>query len=242
MDFNTNRLSTKKIVIISLALILIFLIIGICIYLNNRTIVEEPIIEDTPPTIIVDSDPLIIEPDAVEQSKTVGKLIAYVKNIRDLSTRIEYDIEVGLGENTTSSIVKATGNTAFFDFSTKSVAFSSDVKVGSSLVIYSTGNYNVGDLSAKAICLGTETSYNYGEIVSINSQSDGSYIWTIEGMDDKLLVDSNCILYDAYTKGTAINMGEIEKKDKLLYKGDLVTTDIGNVYRCDEIIILGKWE
>ena len=105
-----------------LAVILIVIVIGVIIFINNRNI-EEPPIEDDSSTIIIDSTPIVVEPEAVEQKKTVGKLIAYVKNVRDLSTRIEYDIEVGLGENTTSSIVKATGNTVFFDFGTKGIAY-----------------------------------------------------------------------------------------------------------------------
>ena len=135
MDFNSRFNFDFKKTVITVGIVLLCLVVGIFVYINSRSI-EEPVVEPLPNRdLVVDNTPIDTEIEVVEQKKTVGKLIATVKNIRDLSTRIEYDIEVGLGENKTPSIVKATGVTVFYDFYKDKMINPGDIKVGDTVNI-----------------------------------------------------------------------------------------------------------
>ena len=110
-QLNTN-FSFKKILIIVLV-VLVCVLIGIGLYLGFRE-VEEPITVEPDRTLVPDTNPIKdAPPKEVEQVEALSKMVVHILKKRDLSTRIEYDIEVGLGENKTSSIVKATSSTVF---------------------------------------------------------------------------------------------------------------------------------
>ena len=196
---------------------------GIFIYINSRSI-EEPAVETPNRDLVVDNTPIDKEIEVVEQKKTVGKLIATVKNIRDLSVRIEYDIEVGLGENKTPSIVKATSKTVFYDFYKDKMVNPGDIKV------------------AEVIAIGDDTSYNYGKLTAINTGDKNSYIWTLDGGMDKLVVSENTKAINGITGETLENRGLLQLKDKVLFKGSMEQTDLGNIYDCSEVITFGKSE
>lgn len=240
MDFNSRFNFDFKKTVITVGIILLCLVVGIFVYINSRSI-EEPVVEPLPNRdLVVDNTPIDTEIEVVEQKKTVGKLIATVKNIRDLSTRIEYDIEVGLGENKTPSIVKATGVTVFYDFYKDKMINPGDIKVGDIIVIYATGKYTVGNLEAEVIAIGDDTSYNYGKLTAINSGNDGSYIWTLDGGMDKLVISKDTTAINGFTGMPLENKGLLQLKDKVLFKGSMEQTDLGNIYTCSEVITFGK--
>lgn len=240
MDFNSKLNFDYKKTIIGIGIILLCLIVGIVIFISSRNI-EEPI-EDTTPNreLVVDNTPIDTEIEVVEQDDIVSRLIATVKNIRDLSVRIEYDIEVGLGENKTPSIVKATSKTVFYDFDLGKIVNPSDVKVGDTIVIYATGKYTVGNLDAEVIAIGDDTSYNYGKLTAINTNGNDSYIWTLDGGMEKLVVSEDSIVIDGYTGEMIENKRLMQLKDKVLYKGPMEQSDLGNIYDCTEVVTLGN--
>lgn len=241
MDFNSRFNFDFKKTVITVGVIFLCLIVGIFIYINSRSI-EEPAVETPNRDLVVDNTPIDKEIEVVEQKKTVGKLIATVKNIRDLSVRIEYDIEVGLGENKTPSIVKATSKTVFYDFYKDKMVNPGDIKVGDTIVIYATGKYTVGNLEAEVIAIGDDTSYNYGKLTAINTGDKNSYIWTLDGGMDKLVVSENTKAINGITGETLENRGLLQLKDKVLFKGSMEQTDLGNIYDCSEVITFGKSE
>ena len=230
----------KKIIIIGLV-ILVALVVGIFIYMNNQE-VEEPVVEAPPTNIVLDYEPIVIEPEVVEQKNSVSKVIAYVTAVRDIGNYVDYDLEVGLGENTTSSTVRASGGTVFYSMDEKRMLLPSEVKVGNSVIVHALGSYKIGNLNAKAICVGTDTGYTFAKVLAINSNPDGSYTWKIEGMDNLLVVDSNCVLYDAYAETTFKNMGKMQIGHKILYKGDVITEPNSEYVKCTEVVTLGAHE
>ena len=243
MDLNSRlnlpEISYKKAIVIGIVIILC-LIVGIAIYISSRT-PEEPIVnEDKNFELVVDSEPIITEPLDTEQEDIVGRVIATITKIRDFGTRIEYDIEVGLVENKTPSIVKANSKTVFYDMSTKKVINPSSIVEGDVIQVFATGKYTIGNLSAMLICKGDDTSYNYGEVIAINSNDSKSFIWTLDGIADKLYVGAECVFRNGYTGDIVQNHNTMQLNDKILYKGSMEQTDIGNVYYCEEIITFGN--
>ena len=239
MDFNLNDKKYNKIVFIIFAVI-VLIVGGICIYLTTRDI-EEPVVEkpvDT--TIVVDKTPINTEPVIVEQDETIGRLVATIKSITDLSTRFEFDISVGLGDKATDSRMKATSKVICVDIAKKLIINPSELKVGDNIVLYATGKYTIGNLDAYCIGRGTDTSYGYGTVTAINSNGSNSQIWTIDGISEKLIVDKECVLVDGYTGYELENDGLLQVNERVLFKGDYAQSDIGGVYTCTEIIRLGK--
>lgn len=228
----------KKILGIALV-VLVCLLIGIGLYIGTVG-VDEPVSEAPDRTLVPDENPIPSDtPQEVLQSETIGQLYAVITNKRDLSTRIEYDIEIGVGENKTSSVVKATSSTVFFDFGSKRIINPGDVRIGDNVIVYATGKHNVGNLSAAVIGLGTDTTYSYGSVIAINAEGESSYIWTLRNTYDKLYVDSNTVITNGYT-GASVTQSNILKVDeKLLFKGSVQVTDMGNIIYCTEIIVLG---
>ena len=234
------ELGYKKIIIIGLV-ILICLVGGIFIYMNSQE-VEEPVVEKEPTNIVIDYEPIVIEPEVVEQKESVSKVLAYVTAVRDIGNYVDYDIEVGLGEETTPSTVRATSGTVFYSMDEKRMLLPSEVKVGNSVIVHAIGSYKMGNLKAKAICVGTDADYTFAKVLAVNSNSDGSYTWKIEGMDNLLLVDSDCVLYDAYAETNFKNMGKMQIGHKILYKGDVITEPNNEYIKCTEIVTLGAYE
>lgn len=240
MEFNSRFNFDFKKTVITAICVLLCLVIGIVIFIASRNI-EEPVVEDLPNRdLVVDNTPIDTEIEVIEQKKTVGRLIATIKNIRDLSTRIEYDIEVGLGENKTPSIVVAKSHTVFYDFYMNKIINPSDIKVGDTIVIYATGKYTVGNLEAEVIALGDDTSYSYGKLTAINNSTDGSYIWTLDGGLDKLIISDDTGVIDGYTGMPIQNKRLMQANDKVLYKGEMKQSDLGNIYNCSDVITFGK--
>jgi hypothetical protein len=239
MDFNLGDKKFNKVIVIIFVAIAL-LIGGICIYLTTRDI-EEPVVEqpeDT--TIVVDKTPINTEPVIVEQDETIGCLAATVKTIKDLSTRLEFDISVGLGDKATDSRMKATSKVVCVDIAKKLIINPSEIKVGDNIIVYATGKYTVGDLDAYCIGLGTDASYGYGTVTAINSNGPNSQIWTIDGISDKLIVHKDCVLIDGFTGNELFNDGILQVNERILFKGEYAQSDIGGVYTCTEIIRLGK--
>ena len=239
MDLNTGDKNYKKL-IIGIVVCIVVLIVGIGIYLASRDI-EEPVIEEPKDSVIVvDKTPINTEPVVVEQDKTISRLIATVKNIRDLSTRLEMDILVGLDDKATESMVKATSKVVCVDIAKKLIINPSEIKVGDNIILYATGKYTIGNLDAYCIGLGSDTSYGYGAVTAINSHGSNSQIWTIDGIDEKLLVEKECVIIDGFTGNELDNDGILQVHERVLFKGVYSQTDVGAIYTCTEIIRLGK--
>ena len=241
MDLNSqlnSGVSFKKILII-VVVVLLCVLIGIGVYIGTRD-VDEPVIEEPDRTLVPDENPIKTDtPKEVEQVEALSKLVAKITKKRDLSTRIEFDIEVGAGESKTTSIVKATSSTTFFDLGSLKVINPSDIRVEDTVILYATGKYTVGNLSAEVIALGTDTSYSFGKVISVNSNGESSYIWSLQNTSDKLYIDGNTVMKNGYTGNAFFDSNLLKVGEKILFKGTMKVTDIGNVIYCTEIITLG---
>ena len=236
-QLNTN-FSFKKILIIVLV-VLVCVLIGIGLYLGFRE-VEEPITVEPDRTLVPDTNPIKdAPPKEVEQVEALSKMVVHILKKRDLSTRIEYDIEVGLGENKTSSIVKATSSTVFFDLGSKKVINPNDIREKDTVVLYATGKYTVGNLSAELIGLGDDTSYSFARVIGVNSEGEASYIWSLKNSVDRLYVDKTTVITNGYTGDPIYDSNLLKVGEKVLFKGTVEVTEKGNFIHCTEIITLG---
>ena len=242
MDFNNKfngREFNKKNILIILGIILLlgFLVFSY-FYFQKPEEVVEPNIET--PTIIekvIEEDDESIE---VPQEETFGVLKANVFAIRDLSTKIEYDIKVGVNENMIDSRAVANSKTSFIDLNKKVLINPSSILVGSEVVVYGVGNYNVGNLTASLIALGSDTSYRYGELTGITGDLEQGYEYTLSNITDKLKVSANCVIYDSFLGEEITSMDLIKPGDKVLFKydSDFEIMPYGNLYTCTEIIVI----
>ena len=233
-----SNFSFKKIVLIILV-VLLCVLVGIGFYLGTRNI-DEPVEEVPDRTLVPDNNPVKEEiPKEVEQTEAISKLTAKILKKRDLSTRMEFDIEVGVGENKTTSIVKATSSTTFFDLGSLRVINPSDVQVEDTIILYATGKYNVGNLSAEVIAIGEDTSYSFDRVISVNSNGEDSYIWVLKNSIDRLYVDKNTVITNGYTGEGIYDSNILKVGEKVLFKGTIEVTDKGNIIHCTEIITLG---
>lgn len=230
----------KKKIIIGLLIVLVCLIIGICIYMNTRTVNQPNDTTEPDRTLVVDNNPLPEEPPVVEQDDIVSQLKAKITNVIDYSTKIEYQIEINVGDEVKTSLLKATTNTLFVDLVNKKIINPSEVTKGSDIILYATGKYEIGDLSAQIIGIGDDTSYNFGKLTAINTNDSNSYIWTLDNMSERVLVSLDTLLIDGYSGEEIENLKIPQVNDKFLFKGSIQETNIGSVYVCDELIRLGK--
>lgn len=241
---NSIDFKDKK-VYISIIIMLVLMIILILCFVFLKKPEEAPIVDSVKntPEITVEDEPLIEDIEEVPQDTTVSIFKAYINHIRDLSVRIEYDIKVGVGDSAVDSVVVANGNTVFYNLETQKIVVPNNIVEGSNVVLYATGNYNAGNLIANAICLGEDASYRYGELNNIENQ-ENYYLWNINNTSDRLYVNSDCKVIDGYTGSEILNKGIIEPNSKILYKyePEYDITDKGNIYHCNEVIILGTTE
>lgn len=236
--FNASGFNKRNIfIIIGVVVLLIALIFGYSYFNKPDEVVEKP--SETPDTI---EEIIIEENEVVEtpQEETFGVLKATVFEIRDLSTKIEYGIKVGVGENIVDSRAVANSKTSFIDLNKKSLVNPSSVLIGSEVVIYGIGNYNVGNLTASLIALGSDTTYRYGELSSIVGDLEQGYEYTLSNITDKLKVSANCVIYDSFLGEEITSMDLIKPGDKVLFKydSDFEIMPYGNLYTCTEIIVI----
>lgn len=240
---NSIDFKDKKVYIPIIILVLMIILILCFVFLKKPE--EAPIVDSVKntPEITVEDEPLIEDIEEVPQDTTVSIFKAYINHIRDLSVRIEYDIKVGVGDSAVDSVVVANGNTVFYNLDTQKIVVPNNIVEGSNVVLYATGNYNAGNLIANVICLGEDTSYRYGELNNIENQ-ENYYLWNINNTSDRLYVNSDCKVIDGYTGSEILNKGIIEPNSKILYKyePEYDITDKGNIYHCNEVIILGTTE
>ncbi len=242
MDLNTKlNLDFKKIVFICLSVIVLIMVsLGCYLYFFN----DKTDVETLPPDRELVEEELVVEEEVEiepeEQNHVVSKLFAYVTEVRDLCTRFEYKIQVGMGADATESFLKAGYNAVYFDLNNKVIISPADVKVGDSIIVYATGKYTVGNLDAEIIAKGDNSTYNYGVLTTVEKKSVTTNIWTLSSGVDRLYISENTTVIDAYTGKNIQNIGLMRIGDKVLYKGVLEQTDLGNLFRCTEVIVFSK--
>lgn len=236
--FNGNDFSKKRILIVIIALFLVVGLAFIYFYFQKPEEVVEPNIE-TPNIVeeVIEEDD---EPIEVPQEETFGVLKANVFAIRDLSTKIEYDIKVGVNENMVDSHAVANSKTSFIDLNKKVLINPSSILVGSEVVIYGVGNYNVGNLTASLVALGSDTSYRFGELKGIVGDLEQGYEYTLSNIPDKLKISADCKIYDSASGYEVTSMDLIKVGDRVLFKygSDFDIMPYGNLYTCTEVIVI----
>lgn len=236
--FNERELNKKNILIILGIILLLGVLVFSYFYFQKPEEVVEPNIE-TPNIIeeVIEEDEELVE---VPQEDTFWVLKANVFAIRDLSTKIEYDIKVGVNENMIDSRAVANSKTSFIDLNKKVLINPSSILVGSEVVIYGVGNYNVGNLTASLVALGSDTSYRYGELKGIIGDLEQGYEYTLSNIPDKLKISTDCKIYDSASGYEVTSMDLIKVGDRVLFKYD-PNFDImpyGNLYTCTEVIVI----
>lgn len=236
--FNGNEFKKKNILIIG---IIVFLLVGLVFsyfYFQKPKDNVEPNKET--PNIIEEVIEDEEEPIEMPQEETFGVLKANVFEIRDLSTKIEYGIKVGVNEAMIDSRALANSKTSFIDLNKKTLINPSSILVGSEVVIYGVGNYNVGNITASLIALGSDTSYRYGELSGIIGDLEQGYEYTLSNITDKLKISADCKVYDSALGEEVTSMDLIKVGDRLLFKyaPDFEIMPYGNLYTCTEIVVI----
>lgn len=233
-----------KIIILLSIFLVVGIIVGLILFVNaskgneDSNIDNLPLITETEPPLLNDENK---NNDPVKQSDVISSFRATVSEIIDNSSVITYKVIIGKGEYQTESYVKATMKTKFIDLDRKITAYPSSISEGSDIVIFSSGNYAFGELTAYAIGIGSNVSYSYAQIKEVSKiTNDDSYIFDLYLTDDRLKVTSDTKLYNGVIGGAVYSASEIYVDSIVLYNynPDFEITDKGNLYACNEFIVI----
>ena len=239
---NSSGSGKKKMLMIILicSVLVIFTVICLTFFMGKPEEVSDPIVEVDPMAEIPKET---IEPEKeVKQEEVVTLLKARVVGVTDLSTIFRYEVSVGNGDNVTLTTVEANTQTEFINLETKKSMLPSEIVDGDTIILYSTGNYNVGDLSAKLIGVGDDTSYRFATIVDIESDEERNYTYSLSNTTDKLYVPKGCSVYSFHSGDQIRDMVLLHEGNNILYKylPEFEITENGNIYTCYDMIAFDK--
>ena len=203
----------------------------------NNVIVGDPIEENKP-----NEDSNAVDPSVEEIDYTVSRILGgTVEEYSDIGTRILITLAVSKENTTERAKIMARVSTDFLDGNTKVAMLPSELQIGDKVVIYVDGDYTKGSVNAQVILLGDNRDYSYGVLRNIVAYNDGRYIWNLDNIEDSLYVNPDvCKIIDAYTGQDLVSMNILTPKATLLYKyePEFDITENGNIYHCNEIIVL----
>ena len=229
----------RTITIISCITLLIIISIICLLFFNKSGNDEEPILNNTPSPYVNDYIP-IDSNNQIEQSDVVSSSKAKIIDVKDLSTKFLIDVQIGVGEFISETTIEADINTVFFDLDSKNIISPNVLKEGDNIVLYSSGNTNLGSLKAHFVGVGEDTSYNYDVLKSTQGTKLDGFNCELENSIDILNISSNTKITNGYLGNSEIpSMSVVKKGSKLLYKynPDFEITYEGNIYDCIEVIV-----
>lgn len=242
MNFNSFYRSddhTKRNIIIAICVVVIIAVVVCIITVNKGKKTEEPIVDNTPTN--EDSNFIPFENNTVlEQTDVVSVSKATIIEVSDLSTMCMLKVSIGVGELASEVMVEADIDTTFFDLNSKGTISPNMLKEGDKIILYSSGNSNLGNIKAHFVGVGDDTSYSYGVLKSVKGTQADGFECELEDVIDTLRVNQDTKIISGYLNSSSIpSMSVVKEGSKLLYKyvPEFEITAKGNVYTCTEIIV-----
>ena len=238
---NSSGNDNKKKIYVGMGIIILLLIgVIVLMFLNSPEKVTEPLVET--PTIEEPNTTPVVEDEEpeVEQKDAVSLYKVKVLSVSDLSTKYLFNVQIGLSGTLSETTVEANTSTVFLDLKTLKTVSPSEIKEGTTMLLYGSGSYNSGLMKAQMICLGDDTSYTYGMVRDKEGSPELGYTFTLYNTMDKVKMNKDTVIRSGYLGTSIPSPSIIQNNSKLLYKYDptFEITSSGNVYTCTEVIVI----